>query len=43
MTFYRPIWTYLAEVKGSQIVSYFYSTSDTLMPPSGKEKKIQNM
>ena len=32
----------LTEVKGSQIISYFYSTSDTLMPPSGK-KKIQNM
>lgn len=41
MTFYRPIWTYLAEVKGSQIISYFYSTSDTLMPPSGEEKNSE--
>lgn len=37
MTFYRPIWTYKAEEKGSSIVSYFYSTSETIMAPEGVE------
>ena len=28
MPFYRPIWTYIAEEKGSRILFYFYSTNN---------------
>lgn len=38
ITFYRPLWTYKAEEKGASIVSYFYSTSETIMPPEGIEE-----
>lgn len=41
ITFYRPIWTYKAEEKGASIVSYFYSTSETIMPPEGEEENSQ--
>ena len=41
ITFYRPLWTYKAEEKGASIISYFYSTSETIMPPEGEEENSQ--
>ena len=34
-TIYRPIWTYEAIRKGSQIITYFYSTFEDFKIPSG--------
>ena len=41
ITFYRPVWTYAAENKGAKIISYFYSTSETIMPPNGPEENSE--
>ena len=38
ITFYRPVWTYIAEKKGAKIISYFYSTSESIMLPEGPEE-----
>lgn len=32
---YRPLWTYEAEVKGSRVILYFYSTSEQFKSPQG--------
>jgi polysaccharide biosynthesis PFTS motif protein len=37
VTFYRPMWTYEAENRGSQITSYFYSISEEFKLPKGYE------
>lgn len=36
-TIYRPIWTYEAIKKGSQVTCYFYSTSEEFKLPGGYE------
>jgi len=36
-TTFRPLWTYVAESRGSQIVAYFYSTYDQYKLKSGDE------
>lgn len=36
-TIYRPIWTYEAIKKGSQVTCYFYSTSEEFKLPDGYE------
>lgn len=36
-TIYRPVWTYEAMKKGSQITCYFYSTSEEFKLPAGYE------
>jgi polysaccharide biosynthesis PFTS motif protein len=36
---YRPMWTYEAEVKGSRILCYFYSTSEQVKLPEGYESQ----
>ena len=41
ITFYRPLWTYKAEEKGASIVSYFYSTSETIMLQDGVEENSE--
>lgn len=41
IAFYRPIWTCKAEEKGASIVSNFYFTSETIMPPEGEEENSQ--
>ena len=40
ITFYRPVWTYFAEKKGAKIISYFYSTSESIMLLQVVLKKI---
>lgn len=37
--YYRPMWTYEAEKKGSRITCYFYSAYDQVKPPEGLEPK----
>ena len=33
LTFYRPLWTYVAAKKGADIISYFYSGGKTIYTP----------
>ena len=33
LTFYRPLWTYVAEKKGAEIISYFYSGGKAIRSP----------
>lgn len=39
--YYRPIWTYLAEKKGSRVLFYFYSSNNTIFT-TGKNSPTQN-
>jgi polysaccharide biosynthesis PFTS motif protein len=43
ITIYRPIWTYSAEKKGVEIVTYFYSTSSSPMPVNNKDYDYLNL